>query len=251
MTAEWTSSAASVGVRLADGAAARYSATSNHSVFGNSVTDKASKPLKSSAKADGPAEHLAALDDETLVQRVRGGDRPAFGVLVGRYQDRVFNLVLRMCSRRAEAEELAQEVFLRALERIEQFQGRSRFYTWLFRIATNLTISHRRRGQRVKFHPIDGFEEDAPAGRTVAGSTAQHREPSPVSSAIATETRDIVAEALASLDEPFRIVLVLRDMQDMDYAEVAEVLDVPVGTVKSRLFRARCLLRERLEGHQP
>ena len=205
----------------------------------------------SAAGRDVGGQQVVSLDDDVLVTRVRGGDMQAFGVLVSRYQDRVFNLVYRMCSRRAEAEELAQDAFVKALERIDQFKGNSRFYTWLFRIAANLTISHQRRHKRVRFHSIDGATEDAPPAESLTAETAQRRAPDPATAAEAAETRDIVAEALAALDEPFRIVLVLRDMQDMDYAEMSLVLDVPVGTVKSRLFRARSLLRERLEGLRP
>jgi RNA polymerase sigma-70 factor (ECF subfamily) len=213
------------------------------------VTDQASK--QSSEADKGPrgrvdVPDVVELDDEALVDRVQRGDRQAFGVLIGRYQDRVFNLVFRMCGRRAEAEELAQEAFLKAMERIGQFEGRSRFYTWLFRIAANLTISHRRRGRRVRFQSIDGWDDES-TGRSLAAGTAQHREPNPARKAMAAETQDIVASALDSLDETFRVVLVLRDMQDMDYAEIADVLGVPVGTVKSRLFRARRMLRQRLE----
>lgn len=213
---------------------------------------RASKPLRRAVQRPvGDCADVVTLDDITLVQRVRSGDRQAFGVLVGRYQDRVFNLVLRMVSRRAEAEEIAQEAFLKALERIDQFKGNSRFYTWLFRIAANLAISNQRRRQRVRFHSMTRDEDDAPVADSLTAELAQQRSPDPVTAAVASETRSIVAEALATLEEPFRVVLVLRDMQDMDYAEMAEVLDVPVGTVKSRLFRARRLLRELLEGLRP
>jgi len=218
-------------------------------VYGNSVTDQASKQSSEADKGPrGPDDgsEVVELGDEVLVERVQRGDREAFGVLIGRYQDRVFNLVYRMCGRRAEAEELAQEAFLKAMERIGQFEGRSRFYTWLFRIAANLTISHRRRGRRVRFQSIDGWPDES-TGRSLAAGTAQHREPNPARKAMAVEMQDIVAAALETLDEPFRVVLVLRDMQDMDYAEIADVLGVPTGTVKSRLFRARRMLRERLE----
>jgi len=217
------------------------------------VNRKASKPPKGAAASDDAAaiSDVVALDDEQLVWRVRSGDMQAFGVLVGRYQDRIFNLVLRMCSRRAEAEELAQDVFLRALERIDQFKGRSRFYTWLFRIAANLAISHRRRSRRIRFYSMDSIDDDPAPGQALTAETAERREANPADAAIAAETQAIVAAALEEMDEPFRIVLVLRDMQDMDYAEMAEVLGIPVGTVKSRLFRARCLMRERLEGLQP
>ncbi|MHC4563247.1 MAG: RNA polymerase sigma factor [Planctomycetota bacterium] len=210
---------------------------------------KASKLTNGAAADEADAPRAIALDDRELVQRTKDGDMQAFGVLVGKYQDRVFNLALRMCNRRADAEELAQEAFLRALERIGQFKGESRFYTWLFRIAANLTISHRRRSGRVRFVSMDRHDQDdPPVAETITAEVAERREPGPPAKAEAAERRDMVAEALDSLDEPFRLVLVLRDMQGMDYAEVAEVLKVPVGTVKSRLFRARCLLRQRLEG---
>jgi len=217
---------------------------------GNLMSVEASNKVEWTEPSESVDGDTSALTDEQLVQRVRGGDRQAFGVLVVRYQDRIFNLVYRMCGRHAEAEELAQEAFLRALERIDQFAGRSRFYTWLFRIAANLTISHQRRRQRVRFHSMDAGQDDRPDDGVTA-DIARRRAPDPVEAAVAGETRDRVAEALAAMDEPFRIVLVLRDMQDMDYAEMADVLDVPVGTIKSRLFRARRLLRDELKDLRP
>ncbi len=208
-----------------------------------------------SSEASNSSEEMTwsnggTVDDAVLVSRVQAGDKQAFGALVVRYQDRVFNLVSRMCSRRADAEELAQEAFLRALERIDQFRGDSKFYTWLFRIATNLVISHRRRGGRVKFHSLTRPAEDESMVQddTVTADLAQRREPGPSESAMSAEIRQVVSAALSSLAEPFRLVLVLRDMQDMDYTEIAQVLEVPVGTVKSRLYRARSMLRQCLDG---
>ena len=113
----------------------------------------------SAGGAEAAASGPIAFEDAVLVDRFRRGDMQAFGALVAKYQDRIFNLVLRMCPNRAEAEELAQESFLRAIERIDQFRGQSRFYTWLFRIATNLTLSHRRRAGRIKFRSIDSLED--------------------------------------------------------------------------------------------
>jgi len=191
---------------------------------------------------------LAGADDATLVERVRAGQTQAFGLLVERYQDRVFNLALRMCSHRLDAEELAQEAFLKALERIDQFKGNSKFYTWLFRIAANLAISHRRRRRRLRFLSLTRRDGDGDAADPPPVEVVQRREPPPEQAAMAAETRGLVAEALEQLDETFRLVLVLRDMQDMGYAEIAEVLSVPVGTVKSRLYRARCMLRAQLDG---
>jgi RNA polymerase sigma-70 factor (ECF subfamily) len=176
----------------------------------------------------------------------------AFGSLVAKYQDRIYNLVLRMCGRPSDAEELAQETFLKALERISQFRGTSQFYTWLFRIAANLTISHRRRVGRVKFQSLTGseeFEESQAAALTAA--MAQRREPAPETHAMSAETNRRVMQALEELDDEFRLVVLLRDVEDMDYSEIAQVLGLPSGTVKSRLHRARCILKERLADLAP
>jgi RNA polymerase sigma-70 factor (ECF subfamily) len=183
--------------------------------------------------------------DEALVKRAQRGEMAAFGELIRRYQDAVFALTARMCRQRSIAEELAQEAFLKALEKIHQFRRESRFYTWLFRIATNMVLSHRRRATTVRFHAFsDGADsDDAPRG----DQFAQNRERNPHDGAVVGEQQQAVAEALSEVDETFRIVLVLRDMQDLDYGEIAEILGIPVGTVKSRLFRARRELRARLQ----
>lgn len=176
----------------------------------------------------------------------------AFGLLVAKYQDRIYNMVFRMCASRADAEELAQEAFLRAMERIEQFRGQSRFYTWLFRIAANLTISHRRRSRRVKFRSLTHSEEyDGTQAEDLTAVVAQQRSPGPVTAAVTAEINDRVDQAIDELDDDFRIVVVLRDIEELDYAEIAGVLDLPIGTVKSRLHRARCMLRDKLADLMP
>jgi len=171
----------------------------------------------------------------------------AFGLLVAKYQDRIFNMVLRMCPQRAVAEELTQEAFLKALQRLNQFRGHSKFYTWLFRIAANLTISHGRRAGRVRFQSLTGPEEfeGSQADRLTAAQAAR-RQPGPQEAAMSAENRRRIAQALDELDEEFRLVVILRDMEEMDYAEIAAVTGLPVGTVKSRLHRARCALRDKL-----
>ena len=171
----------------------------------------------------------------------------AFGLLVAKYQDLIYNVIYRMNGRRADAEELAQETFLKAMERIGQFRGRSRFYTWLFRIAVNLTISHRRRAGRVRFQSMTAPE--AFGGGQAEGLTAKmadKRNPSPQAAAMSAETVQRVSRALGELDDEFRLVVVLRDVEEMDYANIADVIGVPVGTVKSRLHRARCALKDKL-----
>ena len=180
-----------------------------------------------------------AFADDALVDRARRGDMQAFGLLVTKYQDRLFNMVYRMCSNRQDAEELAQEALVRALEKLWQFNRQSQFYTWLFRIAVNLVISHRRRASRIRWQPLDeGHEPSARAsGRRVE---------SPEAAAMNAELNRRLELALDRLDDEFRLLVVLRDVEDMNYQQIAEVMEVPVGTVKSRLHRARCALREEL-----
>ncbi|MFP4355312.1 MAG: sigma-70 family RNA polymerase sigma factor [Phycisphaerae bacterium] len=203
------------------------------------------KDAKDSRKGEGNA--TIAFEDATLVQRSRAGDMRAYGTLVAKYQDRIYNLTYRMCGRGADAEELTQETFLKALERIDQFRGHSKFYTWLFRIAANLTISHRRRAGRIRFHSMTGPEEfDEAQSDSLTASVARRRQPGPDHAAINQETSQRIMQALDELDDEFRIVVALRDIEEMDYAGIAEVLDLPVGTVKSRLHRARCLLKDKL-----
>jgi RNA polymerase sigma-70 factor (ECF subfamily) len=192
---------------------------------------------------------MLAFEDGPLADRCRKGDLRAFEALVAKYQDRVYNLILRMCGRPADAEELAQETFLKALKKIGQFRGQSSFYTWLFRIATNLTISHQRHLAvgRIRFHSL--AEGTAHSGSESANSQARivnDKSPRPEDAMIAEELNQRIAEAIEQLDGEFRIVVVLRDVEEMDYSQIAEVLEVPMGTVKSRLHRGRDILREKL-----
>jgi len=200
-----------------------------------------------SGSAAASQREALVFEDAALVDRTRKGDMSAFGTLVAKYQDRIFNMVLRMCSQRADAEELTQEAFLRALQQIGQFRGHSKFYTWLFRIAANLTLSHRRRAGRVRFQsmtdPDDGGSTQADR---LTAALAERRQAGPERTAMAAETARAVSAAIDELDDEYRLVVILRDMEGMNYAEVAEVTGVASGTVKSRLHRARLILREKL-----
>lgn len=208
---------------------------------------KASKSRQTAQDSGSSAGRAIAFEDASLVDRCRKGDMQAFGALVAKYQDRVLSVIYRMCGRWADAEELGQETFLKALERIGQFRGSSGFYTWLFRIAVNLTISHRRRASRISFRSLTGPEEfDGMQAEALTSGLAQRREPNPTTVAQSAESSRRIGEALEQLDDEFRLVVVLRDVEDMDYAQIARVLDMPVGTVKSRLHRARCMLKDKL-----
>jgi len=213
------------------------------------MNDQASNILAGEVTGEAPTtgRSTIAFEDAALVERTRKGDMRAFGLLVAKYQDRIFSMVLRMCSQRAIAEELTQEAFLKALQRLGQFRGQSKFYTWLFRIAANLAISHRRRAGRVRFQSLTGPEEfdGSQADRLTAGLAAR-RQVSPPAAAISAENQRRIAQALEELDEEFRLVVILRDIEEMDYAGIAEVTGLPVGTVKSRIHRGRCALKEKL-----
>jgi RNA polymerase sigma-70 factor (ECF subfamily) len=214
------------------------------------VSDPASKlPAAQSSAASWEASPGGAIsfEDATLVDRSRKGDMQAFASLVAKYQERVLNVVYRLCGRWAEAEELAQETFLKAMQSLGQFRGNSGFYTWLFRIAVNLAVSNRRRAGRVGFRSLSvGEEGESSLADTLTSGLAEKREASPSAAASAAERKERVHRALDELDEEFRTVVVLRDIEEMDYGQIAQVLDLPSGTVKSRLHRARCLLREKL-----
>lgn len=183
-------------------------------------------------------------DDTDLVNQCRRGDSSAFGGLVARYQDRVFNTCLRLCGNRSDAEELAQEAFVKAYVSLDRFDGRASFYTWLFRIAVNLTISAHRKarpGPMVSMHARLAEGDGQSLADRMEGTSAMPQDRCEMS-----ERDEAVARALSSLDEEHKSVIVLRDIEALGYAEIAEILGVPTGTVKSRLHRARLALRELL-----
>ncbi len=186
-----------------------------------------------------------AFDDAALIQRCRAGDMQAFGLLVAKYQDRLFNTLLRIIGRSAEAEELTQEAFLRAIEKLSQFRGESKFYTWLFRIGTNLAITRIRRQSRVRFRSLDSIRPTGD-GQRAPTEPADTSSPGPVEKLIAKEKAQMIAAALEELDDEHRVVIVLRDVEEMDYAAIADVLEIPAGTVKSRLHRGRNILKDKL-----
>lgn len=184
------------------------------------------------------------LSDAELVQRAQRGVPAAFAELVSRYQDRVFNTCYRMCHNHADAADLTQSTFLKALEALPGFRGRSSFFTWLFRIAVNLTLSHRRAQGRRATLSLSRAAGDGQAPEAVIAADQDREVSRPAEQ---RELRQQVEWALAQLDEAFRAAVVLKDIEDMDYASIAEILQVPVGTVKSRIHRGRLMLRELLQ----
>ncbi|HWL94508.1 MAG TPA: sigma-70 family RNA polymerase sigma factor [Phycisphaerae bacterium] len=187
-------------------------------------------------------------DDAALIVACRAGEMRAYGLLVRRYQDRVFNLCWRMCGNRDDAEDFTQEAFVKALQSIDRFADRSRFYTWLFRIAVNVVITARRQSGRRRTFSLEGDADSNSDGRSDSYRPAlASNDPRPEDRAMQSEHQGLVLEALNGLDEGHRTVLVLRDMESLGYDEIADILSVPAGTVKSRIHRARTALRDALE----
>jgi RNA polymerase sigma-70 factor (ECF subfamily) len=174
------------------------------------------------------ADTAIPFDDAVLVRQCQKGDLTAFEPLVVKYQDRVYNLCWRLCGDRQAAEDLTQDAFLKAFESLGTFRGASGFYTWLYRIATNLALSYRR-SERRQMNVGSGAEwSDMPSQAARMYRSAQDADDQPDAAAERDEVRELVWQAIQELDDEHRAVVVLRDMEGLDYGEIAEVLHVPV-----------------------
>ena len=191
--------------------------------------------------SEGPKE---AGDDRALVRAAQKGDERAFRMLVERYQRRVVQLALGMTKDPDEAMDIAQETFLRAHVALPGFRGRSAFSTWLYRIAANLSLDGRRRRQREEAlrNARDSEVEQAmgPLSAALAGPQKQ---------ALRRELLDKLEEALESLPPIHRAILLLREVDGLSYEELANVLEIPKGTVMSRLFNARLRFQHKLRAY--
>ncbi|MEE8209403.1 MAG: sigma-70 family RNA polymerase sigma factor [bacterium] len=180
--------------------------------------------------------------DAFLVEQCRAGDEEACEALVRQYQEQVFALISRMTGDPDRVEDIAQEVFLKAFRSLKSFRGGSRFYTWLYRITVNTVLNTMRsqgRRQETSLDALEGFEVQADADMEPAEVTAR------------LELARRVREAIDQLEEPYRVIVYLRELEDLSYEEIAEVVELPVGTVKSRLFRARQHLKGLLQDLLP
>ena len=193
---------------------------------------------------------LRDLSDADLIAACFRGRKEAFGDLVLRYQDRVYNVAYRLTSSHEDASEASQEAFLRAFSALKSFRGECSFYTWLFRITVNVVRS------RQRYRAVRPFErsldENPSAGRRIdhgqrsLASDIRAQGPDPAEEASRAEQKILVEQALGRLDPEQRMMIVLRDIEGRDYAEISALLKCRRGTVKSRLHRARMALRELL-----
>jgi RNA polymerase sigma-70 factor (ECF subfamily) len=184
--------------------------------------------------------------DTALIQRAKANDRAAFNEIVLRYKDKVYNYIYRMVRNATDAEDLTQETFVRAYLSLHSFQSRASLNTWLFRIATNLCIDHSRRAKRtqglVTSLSPDNEEEEEGLQRDIPDATFD-----PQRLLLNKELGEKLEKALQELPEKLRMVVLLYDVEGLSYEEIAAIAGCPLGTVKSRLFNARAVLRRKLE----
>ena len=193
-----------------------------------------------------------ALSDAEAVARARGGDHEAFRVLVERYQERAFRLALRVLRDEEQARDAVQDAFLKVYGALDKFEGRSGFYTWLYRVVFNRCLDLQRRERaRPVLHASAASEEsggeEALLGEGAEEGVGASRFASPESGSYDSELRDLLVDAIDVLPDDARQTFLLRESDGLSYAEIAEVMEVPKGTVMSRLHYARKRLRQVLQ----
>lgn len=178
--------------------------------------------------------------DHTLIQNCLAGRRDAFGQLVERYQNRLYHSLVHLLGSSEDAQDAAQDAFVQAYEKLASFRGQSQFYSWLFRIAFNTAVSAKRKIRRMSVS-LDGRREASGDELTDANPSTE-----PSYALDVSDRQRLVRQALSELSEEFRTALVLKEMDGMSYEEIADVIEVPLGTVRSRIHRARMELRDKL-----
>jgi len=186
-------------------------------------------------------------DDAEILRRCRAGDERAYRELVDRYRRQVYSMALRMLRREEDAEDVAQETFIRVFRALDRYDPARSFTAWMFTIAARLCIDHLRRRRH---SPLSLFQRDA---ETLEERTIEVADPGPGPDELTSrgEEERRTQELIDSLPHHYRIVVMLRHQQDLSYQEIAEALKLPLGTVKARIHRARALLKRQLEGNTP
>lgn len=188
-----------------------------------------------------------SLRERLLIRRLRERDEKAFREIVEMYGDRVFNLTYRMLGNREEAEDLAQEVFIAVFKYIDNFRGDSKFSTWLYRITANHCKNRIKYLARRYDRSRSEYDETYSQGGVESDLTAPRSAPRPDKHLEGLQLERLMQQCLAELDEDQRILIVLRDINELSYTEICEITNLPEGTVKSRLHRARAALRKKIQ----
>jgi RNA polymerase sigma-70 factor (ECF subfamily) len=198
---------------------------------GTSLRVKASNPMMTGCQ-----------DDQSLVAACRAGQAEAFGLLVRRYQDRLFPTIARLVGSAEDAQDILQDAFVRGFEKLDQFHGESSFYTWIYRIAINLALSSHRKNRNRRVSRLNRPGRNYP----LVDPADRSPESNPTLALERLERETVIQKALGELGPDHRAVIILKDFDGRRYEEISELLNIPIGTVRSRLHRARCELRVRL-----
>jgi len=208
----------------------------------------ASRALEKTLVAS-PERKLEADADLDVVRRIQSGDVEAFDILVRKYRERVLGIVYNMTSNREDAADLAQDAFIKAFQSIQRFQGQASFFTWLYRIAVNSTLSHLRKNRLRSFFSLEAIREEDPVSREVIDAltdrTGGDRD------AFVRELQEKLNDAMQKLSINHRTVVTLFEIDGLSHQEIAEVLGCSVGTVRSRLHYAKQLLQSELQAYLP
>lgn len=204
--------------------------------------------LRTATQAFGLKEESAALRDEdwALVQRVQAGEVAAFDALVVRYRERIFSIIYNLTANREEASDLSQDAFIKAFRCIHAFKGKASFYTWLYRIALNTTITFLRKRKKQRTYSFETMQEDLHHSE-ILDKLSTEKEGN--KSLFINELQQKLNEALQTLSVKHRTVVVLHEIENLSHAEIAAVVKCSEGTVRSRLHYAKQLLREHLRGY--
>lgn len=182
------------------------------------------------------------VDEVEIVKRAREGDEKSLEFIVKKYQNRVANLIFKIVGDESIVEDLTQDVFLRVIESLKDYKFESALYTWIYRITVNICIDEIRKRQRSKTYLLSDVLIQNPKSEPYHSQTEKSFEQK--------ELREIIENAISKLPAEYKTVIILREFEDLPYEEIAKVLKISVGTVKSRLFRARKLLAEHLKEYK-
>lgn len=180
--------------------------------------------------------------DQELIEAFQKGDQTVFEVLVSRYEDRLFNTVLGLVRNQHEAEDVFQDVLLKLYKKLKDFRGESKFFTWLYRVSVNTTWDHLRKKKRRPAISLDAAIED----KKISPKKLESPDAGPSQLAEGSEGKQILNKVLGKLKPDHRIVLQLKEVEGYSYQEIADILKCSIGTVESRLFRARAQLKKKL-----
>lgn len=205
----------------------------------------ASKVLSKTLVAS-PARQQEAGSDWLVVQYVQAGDVAAFDQLILKYRERVYAMIYNMTSNREDAADLTQDAFIKAFQSINRFQGQSSFFTWLYRIAINSTLTHIRKNKLRSFFSFDKVHEDAAVSSLINQLTDKQNVQRDV---FVSELQERLNEAMQKLSIPHRTVVTLFEIDGLSHEEIAEIMDCSIGTVRSRLHYAKQLLQSELKSY--